>query len=424
MPPSRKLLGHSSNRTRNVRKYTLDNGLTVITWGSPSKVIALEVFVRMGVLYETDRESGLSNLVQSLLFRGTSTKDSEAIADGIESSGCRISAAAGKDFSTVSLLAISDNFDAGFRIVLDALKDPVFPEDEIERERRIAIEAIKSRADRGIRKAIDISLRMHYGDHPYHRPSIGKIESVTGFDRDDLIGFFRKHYHPGNILVSATGDFDELLLLRRLEEINTLSSPAVSPSPVNLPLPPHHQPRESFETRSSGEAWMALIYEAPGVLDPDFTVMEVFDAIFGSAIDSRLWNELRERRGLAYDVGTSYSPRIGPSLYLIHIGTDRGKLIPAREAIAGEIAKMKDEPVSEEEIEAAKAFLKGAFIMSMERASSRAGILGQYEFVGLGYDFAERYCELIDSVDRDDIMELCQGYFSGYCSIGAVVPGN
>jgi len=413
------------DRMWNVTRRTLDSGLTVIARTFPSRVAALEVFVRMGVLYERDGEVGLSSLVQSLLFRGTSRRDSETIAYEIESSGCRVSSAAGKDFSTVSLLATADNFEFGLGILLDVLKDATFPEDELERERRIAIEAIKSRGDRGLRRAIDLALRMHYGDHPYHRPTAGKIESVAGFGRDDLIGFFRRHYYPGNILVSAAGHFDEGLLLRRLEEeLGVLPDPGVPPSPVNSPLPARDGVREAYEERDSGETWMAMIYGAPNIMAPDFIAMEVFDAIFGSALDSRLWNELREKRGLAYDVGTSYSPRVGPSLYLIYVGTDRDKLAAVREAVAGEIERMKDEPVSEEELEAAKAFLRGAFITSMERVSSQATLLGQYEVMGLGYGFAERYCELIGSVSQDDILKLCRKYFGGHYSLGIVAPAR
>jgi predicted Zn-dependent peptidase len=236
------------------------------------------------------------------------------------------------------------------------------------------------------------------------------------------VDFFRTYYRPNNTILAAVGHFDRAWFVDQVEAHLGLAVPSPLPPPASTPVAPLSESRQRIEFRESRGVWLALGYGAPSITDADFPAMEVLDAILGGSMSCRLFTELRDRRGLAYQVGSTYVARPGPSAFVAYIGTGPDQFDVARDGILSELRKACAGPVTDEELRISKTYLKGTFIMGREGNSSQAALLARYESMGLGHDFVHQYPGLIDRVTADDVLRVAQAYLSGAYALGAVAP--
>lgn len=408
-----------------LRKVTLENGLVVLTKSSEANdIVAVEVLLRMGPLYEKDDEAGLSEVTQRLLLKGTESRTAEELAEEIESLGAKLSSGAFREYGYISLLATKDRWNEALELLFDVMLHPAFPEDEVENEKQMALKRIKARRDRLLTRAMDLMREAFYGPHPYHKPVFGYPETVSKFSREEVVGWYRKFYIPNNMVIAAVGNFPSEKFLEEVED--NLADLPEGPLPEHAPgqVPRLEQSLETLEPRESMTVWAAFGYPAPPVSARDFAALEVLDAVLGGAMDSRLFASVRDGKGLAYQIGSSYVAMEGPSLFLIYLGTRPEQFEEAKEVVLEEVGRMAEEPVQEEELEAAKTYIKGTFLMSQERNVDQASLLARYELAGLGYRFVEVYPELIDAVTAEDVLRAARTYLSGPYVLGAVVPGG
>ena len=406
-----------------IRKVTFENGLVVLTKPSEANdIVAVEVLLRMGPLYERDEEAGLSDITQRLLLKGTESRTAEELAEEIESLGAKLSSGAFREYGYISLLATKDRWKEALELLFDVVLHPKFPEDEVEQEKQMALKRIKARRDRLLTRAVDLMREAFYGQHPHHKPVLGYPETVSKFSREEVVGWYRKFYVPNNMVLAAVGNFPEGEFLKEVEENLADLPEGPLPEPAPGQVPGREESSETFEQRESRAVWAAFGYPAPSVSDRDFAALEVLDAILGGAMDSRLFVSVRDERGLAYQIGSSYIAMEGPSLFLIYLGTRPERFEEAKEVVLGEVERMVEEQVPEEELEAAKTYIKGTFLMSQERNMDQASLLARYELTGLGYRFVEVYPELIDAVTAEDVLRAARRYLSGPYVLGAVVP--
>lgn len=406
-----------------MRKTLFNNGLTVLTAPSDTNgIVGTTILIRSGGAFETDEQAGLSELTQNLLLKGTRGRTARRIVEQLEAIGARLSCSAGRDFSTILLVTPADAFEAGLEVLFDVMLHPTFPPEEVAREKDLALQKIKAREDRLLTRSLELLAEQYYGTHPYHKPLLGYPETVRRFEREEVAAFFRKHYVPGSMAVSAVGKFDADLLLRRLEgSLGALPGGTPIPSPKGG-LPERTRPSETYRERKSEAAWISIGYPAPEIMHAEYPAMEVLDGVMGGSMSSRLFVELRDRRGLAYEVGSSYAARPGPSLYAFYIGTKPEQIEEARDGILEQARKIRDQPVPEEELARAKTYLKGTFLISQERNIGRAALLARLEFLGLEHRFADRYPELIDRVTGADVLRVARRYFDDNYTLAAVVP--
>lgn len=406
-----------------VEKRVLDNGLTLLTKPSQANdIAAVTVMLGIGSIRETDAQAGLSNLTQALLLKGTASRTAEQIAVEMESTGARVSAYASRDYGAASLIATSDGLAEILPIFFDVLLNPSFPPDEVAHEIAQTLQKIRAKEDQFIQKAMELLAEAYYGAHPYHKPLLGYPETVSAFSRETVGDFFRAHYRPNNAILSAVGHFDRAWLVGQVEAHLGAADPGPLPEADGASVTPLSEPRQRIESRESRAAWLAVGYGAPSITDADYPAMEVLDAVLGGSMSCRLFTELRDRRGLAYQVGSTYAARPGPSAFVAYIGTGPDQFEVAREGILEELRKVCSERVTEEELRISKTYLKGTFIMGQERNSSQAAILARYESVGLGHDYVHRHPDLIDRVTAEDVLRVARTYLSGAYALGAVAP--
>ena len=404
---------------------TLDSGLKVLTKESKANdIIALSVLVGMGSSYESDEEAGLSNLTQSVLLKGTENRSAEELMNQIDSAGIKLSSSASRDSGSVYLLCTTQGLDVGLDLLFDVLLNPTFPSDEVDKEKEQTLLEIAAKEDQLMSKAMELLAEVHYGVHPYHKPLLGYPETVKRFERADIEPFFRKHYVPGNMIFSAVGNLDAEELVGEVQKRFDVKTSPEKPEGIDTEVPRRVEPAALFKERESQAAWIGIGYNAPRITDDNYAAMEVLHGVIGGSMNSRLFVELRDKRGLAYQVGSMYAARPGPSLFVSYIGTSVDQFEEAKDGILQEIKKIASLPVTDEELRLSKTYLKGTFIMGQEGNSSQASLLAHYEHFGLGYGFVDEYPKLIDDVSIEDVLRVGEENFDDNYALGCVMRGT
>ena len=410
----------------HIQKVILANGLTVLVDPSAvNDVVAIVVALKMGCAVEEETEAGISGVAQRLLPKGTTTRSAEQIAIDIESLGAKVATNSGKDYGTVSLIVTRDRLTEGIPLLFDILLNANFPEHEVAIEKEITLQKIKAKDDQTLSRAMDLMNEAYYQTHPYHKPPLGYTETVENFSREMIERFYRTHLVPERMIVAAVGNLDPEMFIASIDRVlGQISSSTERRDEAAVRGPVERGgPSQNILTRDIKAAWISIGYGAPSITDVDYPVMEVLESVMGGSMNSRLFIELREKRGLAYQVGSAYSARPGPSLYVAYIGTSGEQYTIACDGIFEEIQKIRREPITSEELLLAQRYIKGTFIMGQERNINRASLLAQYELLGLGYTFVEEYPRLIEKVTIEDVLSVAERYLDPErYAIGAVVP--
>ena len=411
-----------------VKQNQLRQGIRVLTKVNPSSdIVALRVYLPVGPRYESAEQSGLSNLMLRLLQAGTETRTAADIANAIDSIGAELSTDINKDYGGLVLKTTRATFDQGLDIFFDCLLHSVFPEDRLANERQTILREIKQDRDNLLNEAFRLFQKDFYGEHPYGNPALGLEETVSQLSREDVVQKYDWALSPSELIFVAVGNFDPDQLIQKIDKEFrarkiSRSSRKGLPIEVDNHLAVTAENKTSIVKRQSEAENLILGYLAPAINSKDFAVMRVIDSIMGGSMNSRLFTELREKRHLAYQVGSAYPNRLGPSFFGIYMGGSApDKHETAVQSILAEVEKLKNEPVPADELQRAKTFIKGTFIMSQETNMGQASLYGLHEVMGLGADYVEKFPTLIDAVTAEDIRRVAQEYFTTY-TLTAIQP--
>jgi zinc protease len=409
-----------------LKKTELPNGLVILT--KPVKtnsIVSFVVTLKMGSLYETDETAGLCSLMQDTLRKGTQKRSSDQIALELESMGTRLSTYSSREHGTVEIEATMDNIYKSAGILYDIMLNPTFPGDAVDLQKNLQIRGILARYDQPIYKAVDFMIDAHYGAHPFHKPRAGYPEVIEKLTRDEIVAMHKKIYVPNNMVITVVGNFDEQKIIDNItENLGALSKSdeikMVEYAEGNRLTRP--KPVEKIETRETSATWFVLGWEAPALNDPDYFSMEVFDSITGGAMSSRLFVAIREKRGLAYQVGSSFDARKESGIYFSYIGTKPESYQESKKVLIDEILLLAAEEPTTEEIQFSKNYLKGMNTMSQESNSGQASQYGYYELLGNGYETVDEYNDRIDTVTAADIVSVGNKYLNrGNYALGGVI---
>jgi Predicted Zn-dependent peptidases len=408
-----------------VIKKVLGNGLTLLIKPNfANEVVVVNAFARMGAAYETVNQRGLSKLMQRVLIKGTTTRSARDIAFQTEAVGASIDSGIDNYSSgSVSLKTTVAGFDTSLQVFLDILMNPSFPTEEVEHEKEMMIQQLNAAADKPAGEAFQNFLGLFYGDQPMGMKSDAIAKNVAGISRADILASYRRIYLPGNLVISIIGKVDpqriEAIFAKSLGQWN--AGPVPQPEKPAMAVPNRETDQQMVRTRSSQAIFMVLGYPAPQITEPDFPVMGVINYILGSDMGSRLFVELRDKKGLAYDVSTAYDGANYPSYLYAFMATAPANYQAAKAGIIKEFARLTTEAVPERELEVAKVALKGGYLMEHETNSAQSKFLGSYELMGLGYSFDQDYPRMIEKVTAADVQRVAAKYFRHY-SLSVVSP--
>lgn len=399
----------------NIEKTVFPNGLVVITKENPtSQIVAIEIFIKNTLFYENEKNSGITNLLQNLLLKGTKKRNQEKISEEIDLIGGKIDISTSPDYSSISLVIPSLFLKEGLEILTDILLNPGFPEEEIEKTKKEIIQQIKKEEDEIFTKTYRTFLKNLYQNHPYARKEVGEEEIVKNITREEIVKFYNQIYVPNNMVISICGNFKKEEVIKELEKYFLNIPRKELPEIQSFKTPQLLSSQELFIKKETAAYWVMLGFLVEGIRDrKEYVALKVLDSLLGSGMSSLLFTNLRDKLGLAYEIGSFYPTRKDTSHFVLYAITS-SKISRIKSAFLFEISRLKYITFTPQDLERAKKYLIGTFLLEHEENKKQAFYLGFYEILGLGYQFDKEYVEEIRRVNLSTLKKVVQKYFNHY----------
>jgi zinc protease len=398
--------------TPAVSRHVLSNGMTILVREDPLVgVVAVSLQVRAGSLFERDETAGITNFLQRVMVRGARGRSAQAIAEAAQELGGSVEGAGDVEVAELRGEALARHWKALLDLVADIALAPTLAAEEVERERRLLVSQIQTRADMPYSGAWDALMSDLYGPHPYARAALGRVESVKTITRAALVEHHRLVYRPDRMVLAISGNVPRGRVLAAAEaRFGGLAAP---PAPAAAAVPSAVPTGERRTLgRPAEQAQIFVGYLGPSMSAPDYAATRVLGAVLGGGMSARLFRELRERRGLAYTVGTLTQYRTGPGFLLAYLGTTPANAEAATGALLEVVHQARAQPPSAGEVERAKAFLLGTLAMDRRTSARHAWYLAFFEVVGAGWDFPERYARAVEAVSVAEVEAAAARYLT------------
>lgn len=406
---------------------SLDNGLQYIfQQRKGTGVVALQVWVKAGSKYEEPKIAGITHFIEHLIFKGTEKVKANEMASRIESLGGVINAYTSYDNTVYHIVIPAKAFEEGFELLVDAVKNPAFPEEEVNKEKKVVLEEIKMGEDDPQRKLFKELFSTSYDAHPYGRPIIGYEDTVKNIQRDEILNYFRKYYTPDNMAVVVVGDFDaktaDALIKKHFSEkkiplhLTSKKEGLDSPPPAKEDKGDSQKQgevKEKIIEKNVRESYLAIAYRIPSMVHEDTPALEVLGTILGEGESSRLQEQLKYKKGIVTNSTTYLFTPKEDGLFVI-FSTLKGKDYQSiAKAINDELARLLKEGTNEWEMTKAKNMIKASYVYSLETVQGTARQLGNFQTLTGDPLFVERYLKNVDRVTKDDIKRVLQKYILG-----------
>ena len=349
-------------------KTLLDNGVRILTEQRPgTRAVSLGIWVENGSRHEERRQGGISHFVEHLLFKGTGTRSPQRIAEEMDSVGGVINAFTGKESTCYYAKVLDEHLPLAIDVLRDIFLNSVFDPDEIERERTVILQEIASADENPEDFVHDLFSLDYFGDHPLGRPVCGEVETVSGFTRDDLVGFVADRYLPGRVIVAGAGNLSHAELVDAVAgEFGALPSGPLAGTGTS----PEIGRGVFVHPRKLGQVHICLGVPALAQGDPRHYVAHVLNTLLGGGMSSRLFQEIRERRGKAYSVYSFLSAYRGVGYLGVYVGTKAEWTREVIDVAVDEMFKVAEGKVTAEELDRARNQLVGNTLLGLESADS------------------------------------------------------
>lgn len=402
------------SESNGTQKYHLSDGATMLyTPNSSNDIIAISIYAKGGQLL--DKIAGTANLTAATMMKGTKNYTSLELSQVLEDNGIKIVPSVGADAFSITVLTTKDEYDKTMELLNEVVNNAIFDDYEIEKVKSDKLSAIKTNKDVPIKQAIEEYRDMIYKNTPYSISSKVLEKNIQNIKKSDIIEYYNKIFNPKNIVISINGNIDKD---KTIQDLNKIFEPKADSQTFDYKIydskiPRITTPRTNTIKMPTETAWILLGWQTDGVLsEKDYATLQVIDSILGTGMSSRLFKELREQEGLAYQLGTGYSPNVLRGSFMMYIGTNPATLEKSKQGLFSEIEKLKTEYVGDKELKDAKEKLIGNYVIGLETNLDKASNTGWYEASTRGYEFKEKYVDLINSVTDADIIEVANKYFN------------
>ncbi|MDX2231739.1 MAG: pitrilysin family protein [Leptolyngbyaceae cyanobacterium bins.349] len=408
-----------------LHRTRLSNGIIILVTENPTAdIVAARLFIRAGSCWEQPQQAGLAHLLSATLTKGTATRSSLEIAEHVESVGASLSTDSTTDYFLVSLKSVSSDFEDVLELAAELLRSPTFPPQELELERRLTLQAIRSQQEQPFTVAFDQLRHAMYRNHPYALSGLGTEATVANLTREDLIHFHHTHFRPDNLIISVSGRIQPDVAIAAIEKVlGDWQRPATLLPMLQLPKIVS-QPARHAIAQDTQQSIVMLGYLAPAVVDtsitataevasthPDYAALKLMNTYLGNGLSSRLFVELREKRGLAYEVSAFYTTRLDVAQFVVYMGTAPDNTAIAVEGLHSEIDRLCTTPLTAEELQAAKNKILGQYALGKQTNAQIAQTYGWYETLSLGVNFDHIFQKQISATTTDSIQAVAQKYF-------------
>jgi predicted Zn-dependent peptidase len=383
----------------------LPSGVRVVTERVPAvRSVALGFWIGTGSCSESDAQAGLSHLLEHMLFRGTERYGSEEIDQIFDSMGAELNAGTGKEMTSLYARVLDEHLERAFDVMGQMISVPAM--DGLPEEREVVLEEIAMYEDDPQELIFDVLGETIFPEHPLGRATLGRAEVVSGATRETLLGFHGERYFPGNVVIAAAGSVEHEQIVEWAGDALAANGSARS-DPGFAPQPPvANGARTRFRARDTEQYHLTLGATALARDDDRRFALRVLDSILGGTTSSRLFQAVREQRGLAYSVFTFQSLYKHTGQIGLYVGTRPENLVEVCEVLAGELERIREQPVSAEELERAKDNVKGRIVLALESTSARMDRLGSAVLAGMPILELDETIERIAAVDQEQVGAL------------------
>ena len=407
---------------REIETTTLANGVRVITEAMPHvRSVSVGIWIGTGSRREMPDQNGISHFIEHMLFKGTTHRSAEDIARSVDSIGGNLDAFTAKELVCFNTKVLDEHLSLAWDVLADLVLNPLFQPADIEKEKGVILEEIKMEADSPDYLVHEIFSSNFWKDHPLGKPILGTRDTVKRFDSDGIRRYYSEVYAPANLIVTAAGNLthDRLVaLVREHFEVLPLGGPA-KPDPV-----PNTHARIALRNKKALEQ-VHLCLGVPSYPLPhqERFACYVLNTLLGGGMSSRLFQNIRERQGLAYAVFSELNPYRDTGCLSIYAGTSLESAGKVVESILNEFRDLKQHAVGEEELRRAKDHLKGSLMLSLESTASRMSNLARQEMYFGKFFTLDELVESIESVTAADVQRIAQTFFDPK-QIALTVLGN
>ena len=391
----------------NFRKTRLENGMRVVTEHVPHvRSVSLGIWVSVGSRDERTDEHGISHFLEHMVFKGTHKRDAFEIVYSLESLGGSIDAFSYRDSTCFYARCLDEHFDEALDVLGDILQNAQLDPKEIEKEKRVVLEEIQSVEDTPEDLVHDLFAKSVWGRHPVGEPILGTRESVSAFTPELLCDFMHRHYQPGRMIFCAAGNLDHDRFIDKLSEVFGTAVPDLSTLERARPELAHGH--EQHHSRDIGQTHICLGAVGYAYTHPRTHELLVANTALGGGMSSRLFQEIRERLGLAYAVYSYLEMLEDTGLFGTYIACDQARVEQVVEIVRAELDRFRTEGISEKELESSKAQLRGELILGFESMDRRMSRMARDELYEGRLRTAEDVLARIDGVTQESMVEACK----------------
>jgi predicted Zn-dependent peptidase len=385
----------------------LASGVRVVTEEVPSvRSVALGLWVRTGSRNETQPQAGVSHFLEHLLFKGTARYSAIEISELFDGLGASVNAATGKETTHLHARFLDEHTEEVFDLLAEMLLAPTYP--DIDSEREVVLEEIAMYEDEPQDRVHDILAGAVFGEHPLGRRVLGEAEVISSIPVPDIEAYREQRYTGANIVVGAAGHIDHEQIFALAER---LVSPPAGVNGAAAGSSPAKEARLHFYPKDTEQ--YHICFGATGIVRDDERryALAVLDSIFGGSTSSRLFREVREKRGLAYSVGSYNEQYTDSGMVATYVGTREDNVEEACAVIGAELERLRSEPVSSEELARAKENVKGRLVLSSESTAARMTRISRATLFGLPIESLDAMLAKVDAVTVDELSELAAGLY-------------
>ena len=394
------------------RREVLPNGMVLVAAEQRAvAIVTVSMLIQAGSMVDPPDKPGVANLVAQLMTQGTKSRTAPQISEAIEFMGGALGVDAGQEITTISLSVLSKDLDAGLDLMADILLNPTFTPADVQRKIQEVVAGIQRDQEDPGTVSYQAFMALLYGtNNPFGRPVEGTQASVPTITREDLVRFHQAYFRPNKTILAVVGDVGAADLTRKLQARLggwQPGGPPVTPPPSPAPLT-----KTIVKTiqRNVTQANINLGHLGITRDNPDYYAVQVMNYLLGGGFSSYLIAEIRDARGWAYDVGSAFSPSKYAGEFDVSMQTKNEVADQAIAAALTQIRRIREQPVGDQDLKDAKAYLTGSYPLRLDTSRKIVGTLGSIEYYGLGLDYVDRYPALINAVTVADVQRVAQKY--------------
>jgi predicted Zn-dependent peptidase len=401
---------------------TLDSGVKVVSERLPSvRSVAVGLWVRVGSRDEPYEQAGISHFLEHMLFKGTPELSAEQIAQVFDGFGAEVNAATSKEATVLHAHFLDEHLERAFGVMSDMFLRSTYA--DLDSEREVVLEEIAMYEDEPQDKVHDVLDEAVFGGHPLGRRVLGEAEVISSIPIPDIDAYHRARYTGANIVVAAAGnvDHDKIVELSRRH----VEPPTTNGDKPSVDAPQVDEARVAFQQKDTEQ--FHICFGGPGIERSDERryALSILDAVFGGSTSSRLFREIREKKGLAYSVGSYTQQYVDSGMIGLYVGTRQDNVQEACEIIGRELASIHTDGITDEELIRAKEHVKGRMVLSSESTAARMGRIGKSLLFDLPLLTLDQLIEKVDAVSSEDVAALSRELYSpDALSAAAIAPSE